>query len=88
MDKLKPCPFCGGEARLRRCYSDIGLTKDGDGRDIKTLADSWTVECKNQCCRIPVEKSKIYQSDDGDVVIERNGAAIVIDRWNGRKENS
>ena len=84
MDKLKPCPFCGGEAKIRRCKSDYGFRSDGDEDGVKTLTDSWTVECENQCCRLPIEKSKIYQDCNGDVVIERNGAKIVVDIWNRR----
>lgn len=33
MEKLKPCPFCGGKAR----FTDLGV--EGEFRD-------WAVECK------------------------------------------
>lgn len=37
MEKLKPCPFCGGKAR----FTDLGV--EGEFSD-------WAVECK--CCGI------------------------------------
>jgi len=36
MDKLKPCPFCGGEANVERAVCDY---------------DAWHVVCPNNNCR-------------------------------------
>lgn len=43
-DKLKPCPFCGGEAHARQMmiWDDRGIHTDDDGK--------WTVECEHWGC--------------------------------------
>ena len=41
MDKIKPCPFCGGNARIS---SDTEATKDSQGR-----LWAFTVVC-DKCC--------------------------------------
>ena len=37
MGKLKPCPFCGGEAEIQHDYSS-------------EIGDQWVVDCLNEGC--------------------------------------
>lgn len=57
MTTLKPCPFCGGEARL------ISL-----GHQKRTAFDDWGVECI-KCGAMPWAFS-IYQYEDKERVRE------------------
>ena len=45
--RLKPCPFCGGEAKFLRIAGDYGYT-----------ADTYMVGC--QCCGATIKKSTGY----------------------------
>lgn len=79
MAELKPCPFCGGEARLRR-------VNPGYNTSPTTIRDVWEVSCDNNCCKTQRYESKIYQSPDGEVVIEKNGAKNAAYAWNRRAD--
>lgn len=77
--KLKPCPFCGGNACLVRCSRSIGGASS-------TILDSWCVRCDTCEAETPHEyKSKIYQNNDGNIVVESNGAEAAALTWNRRE---
>jgi hypothetical protein len=52
MDKLKPCPFCGGEAELKL----IGRFQYG------LSANGWIVRCVKGCCR------QLFYASDHDAI--------------------
>ena len=84
MNKLKPCPFCGGKARIGIC-DDEGNIKSDDYED-----DPWSgigyiiahaVEDNDNC---PIAK---YQGDDaqmGVYIYDTREEAIAA--WNKRVE--
>lgn len=74
---LLPCPFCGGEVRLRRVSTNHSTSPT-------VIRDNWTVECPNGCVRNNVYKSEIFQDDEGDVVVKNNGADEARLAWNTR----
>lgn len=80
MEKLKPCPFCGGEAILERVPHYYGV-------GIYNLADIWTVSCRKCDCKRGPYYSKIYQDANGEVIVERNGAEKAINEWNTRADS-
>lgn len=76
MIKLKPCPFCGGEAELQRNFKGC--------RGSSTIIDEWKITCKKRCCSTRSYADEIYHADNGEIVIERNGAAEAAEVWNKR----
>lgn len=74
---LIPCPFCGGEVRLRRSSNAYSTSPT-------VIRDEWTVECSKGCIRNNVYKSEIFQDDKGAVVIKNNGADEARLAWNTR----
>ena len=74
---LLPCPFCGGDVRLRRVSSGYSTSPT-------VIRDEWTVECPRGCVRNNVYKSEIFQDDKGAVVIKNNGAEDARLAWNTR----
>lgn len=77
---LKPCPFCGSAAELNRVSAYYNTSPT-------TIRDTWEVRCTKRCCMTLRYESKIWQSSDGEVVIEQNGAENAIEAWNRRAEN-
>lgn len=74
---LLPCPFCGGNVRLRRVSSSYRTFPT-------TIIDEWRVECSKGCFRNNVYSSEIFQDDKGEVVIKNNGAEEARLFWNTR----
>ena len=69
MNKLKPCPFCGGEASLRYAY-----TADGE-KTVSIVCD----ECRTGIFKAMTEKTEVW---DG-WTIENADECIRV--WNSRK---
>lgn len=76
--KLKPCPFCGGNAKLVR-YS-----RSSEGEP-SVILDSWYVKCNTCGVETRIYESKIYQADDGNIVVKSNGAEAAALAWNRRE---
>ena len=79
-DKLKPCPFCGGNAILRH-RPDCRLD------NISMLTDSWHVECINNCVSTQSFRDRIFRQIDGEFFIGEDGRKMAIDAWNKRAKN-
>lgn len=77
MEELKPCPFCGSEAILVR-------VQYGNKLNPTTIIDKWEVRCKNGCCRSLQYSDEIFHADDGEIVVEKNGAKDAVKSWNRR----
>lgn len=75
-NKLKPCPFCGGTAKLVRIRSSYKTNP-------VTIMDEWEVQCEKKCCSTLSFQDVIYHANNGDVVVEKNGAIAAIEFWNG-----
>ena len=80
MDRLKPCPFCGGNATLKR------LCSGWKSHPNTTIIDEWKVECDNKCCCTQNFNDVIFHADNGEVVVEHNGAVESVEAWNRRAE--
>lgn len=80
MENLRPCPFCGGEAKLVRRYNSL-LTKP-----IVTLCDSWLVSCQTCGCSTENFPDEIYRSNAGELVVGEDGVAKAVAAWNNRPE--
>lgn len=77
--ELKRCPFCGGEAELKRlsaCTAERG--------HISIILDRWEVRCKEGDCSTQEFVDHIYHADNGEVVAEKNGAEAAVEAWNHR----
>ena len=77
---LKPCPFCGSEAKLIKIqwgYKDTPVT----------IMNRWTVKCTSCSVDIGIFTSTIYENDEGYLVVEHDGPKEAVDAWNRRAEN-
>ena len=75
--KLKPCPFCGGEARV--------ILKTYGIKEIPPrITNTYVVGCDQCCIYTSYHPSNIWQGEDGAVNIEANGAMDAIEVWNKR----
>ncbi len=77
MSELKPCPFCGGEAKLKQLT--IGHNNEGH------ILNHYTVLCEKCRIQTPMGISDIYQDGEGVIRIINNGAEEVINIWNLRE---
>lgn len=75
MIKLKPCPFCGGSASVKRASREW---KDAH------IADEFVVKCMGCGARLPLFRSDIWTDDAGVVHIDANGAVDAMEAWNRR----
>lgn len=76
MDEIKPCPFCGGEAKLKQLAT---------GHNGGHIINHYTVLCEKCRIQTSVGISDIYQDEHGVICIIKNGAEEVINIWNLRE---
>jgi hypothetical protein len=74
MADLKPCPFCGGKARIRE-YA-CGHKNDG------MFTASYSCGCEN--CRIDFSCNSEFHLVNGEPVFKINGYQTVVEKWNTR----
>lgn len=74
MENLKPCPFCGGEAYIKR----IGYGHNGLGKFVET----YEIGCK--ACSIRFTKESIFKMEKGQPVYHKNGYEDCVKAWNTR----
>ena len=75
---LKPCPFCGGKAKLRM----VSRGYDADSRT--RLVNQFRVYCTECDVGTPTFASNIWQAEDGTVHIVKNGAELAVEAWSRR----
>ena len=80
MEKLKPCPFCGGKA-----YFDV----QADTARKNAVEFTFKIRCKK--CRTPMPstygRTELWLSDDGDSMFGQDKRQQAIDTWNRRVES-
>ena len=80
MSELKPCPFCGGEAKL------IQKTQ-GLGNSPMRIINQYVAGCEKCQVYTKYYQSDIWQGKDGMVHIDANGAIDAIEAWNRRAKD-
>ena len=77
--KLKPCPFCGGEAQFitksyKSSHYDAGF--------------NFTIQCQGCYTRLPQEYSLSVKLDaEGYIIITGDGRKDAAAAWNRRADN-
>lgn len=87
MVELKPCPFCGREARVHRIggkQDHIYIGYDRDKR-IDGFSYEWHVSCK-KCVASTYFYRQFFSVDEesGKIVLYEDGRKNAIDAWNSR----
>lgn len=80
MIELKPCPFCGGKASLKKVINGYVVSPT------TKIIDEWKVICENKCCSTYAFKDEIYHADNGEIIVEHNGAIEAVEAWNKRSD--
>ena len=78
---LKPCPFCGSEARL--------VLKSGN-RGMTHINATYYVRCTNKDCAVetPFFDSSAGFMDDGTFQMFSDGAYDAVSLWNRRTDGT
>lgn len=74
---LVPCPFCGGDVKLRRTSNKYRTSP-------VVIMDEWAIECPSKCFQPKTFDSEIFQDENGKVIVKRNGADEARLAWNTR----
>lgn len=76
MEKLKPCPFCGGEAIVE--LKSIG---SGPGN---SFSQDHVVKCKKCGANTGKQYHTRFCREDGEFVVSEDGYAQAVADWNRR----
>jgi Lar family restriction alleviation protein len=76
MNELKPCPFCGGQAKLHRWDMEMG--------EGWILIELFFVKCDMCKAEIGDYKSTSRYREDGTVEIIEDCKTKIIEAWNRR----
>ena len=77
MNKLKPCPFCGGEATLIQKSSGYMI-------EPIVIKNAFVAGCESCDIYTQAFESEIYQTTDGEVHINSTGVGEAVEAWNRR----
>ena len=83
-EELKPCPFCGGKARLRYIRTRTVIAPLGNVAPIPKGRGYWTIGCDTYDCILyfqPFSNRPRLMFCDGS-------KSFMIDRWNRRAEGA
>ena len=83
MGELKPCPFCGGKAHIRKIH---GRARDNNGDVIKGKYHDWyALGCYTQdcICFLNIDSRSARFMFVGSI----DGKETAIERWNRRAEH-
>lgn len=77
-NKLKPCPFCGGQARFKTITY---------GEDCSGVHFNFEIRCKE--CEVGIPKAyalRLTLETDGEIVLLIDERSIAIEEWNNRQK--
>ena len=77
MIELKPCPFCGGEAKINRSTSSV--RSDG------YFSQAYSCGCKK--CDIFFYGRNVFEMDELTPVYIENGLLESVEVWNRRADH-
>ena len=86
-EELKPCPFCGGEAEIVRVEEDLNIYLEHfTSENLDKLYARFYVRCTDKECGCMTKRyyTVVGISEEGSVLVMRNGAKSAIDAWNRR----
>lgn len=81
MAELKPCPFCGGKAKI---YDYAPREYSNSSKLAVDFAVSHTIKCDN--CGIGFTHESQFGLINGQIVFVENGYEECIKTWNRRAE--
>ena len=71
--ELKPCPFCGGEAKI---------TKSGYGHSKDYYSADYRIGCER--CGFDFKATSYFGVKDGVPFVSVDGYEQIVDKWNRR----
>ena len=80
LDWLKPCPFCGGEARIKR-YKRRKIIRPVTGLEIE-IPSGWAIGCSTPDCILFFDDI----SGNGRLLFWTKYGNDAVKRWNRRPE--
>lgn len=82
--KIKPCPFCGGEAIAKYHKTKTIITPLGNEAPIPEGRGYWTIGCKTYDCIMYYNEFK----NEPRLIFCDGSKKFMIDRWNRRAEQA